>query len=377
MPFPIPQKLLNEMLSLACRVGGKQHLVHAAMCAKISFGAGISISATDLDKWITLSTSGFDPEKCETAVVPMRQLASIVASLPKDEEIQLQLINKKRLNVRTNKSNYNFGCVTDEWPSVECKAEKRVDVTAKSLCSAIEFVVPCVYHDVAQKASIAGIGIRTMHGALRFMATDSHRIATHYVQGVARDEIDIILPRDTALLFKDVCDVDGEQTAKLEFSAGKIRLEIASNFGEIVIISRLIDSLFPDIDKIIPYGRKGTSHLVDREELERAVNRASKISESLKGNPITIALGPSEAVVTSGSEADSASEQIQCSGEDRVFKFTVNALYIGQLLKVFDNELLHFYGDPEAELKPIMVGAANEEITDKTPRFYAIAPMRG
>src|SRR3954469_10840535 len=118
MRFTVSQKQLAEMISVAAKIPEKS-TVKVLECIRLAFSQdGISVSTTNIDSWMTVSTPNFGHESSTVAIVPCRGFHSIVSGIPKDQEITLS-VTEKRLTIITKTSKYTFGTVDpQEWPEI-------------------------------------------------------------------------------------------------------------------------------------------------------------------------------------------------------------------------------------------------------------------
>lgn len=375
--FTVSQKVLSDMLALASRSGGRGSSIAILSCVRIAFGAGLSVSGTDMDKWITASTPDFDPLRCEVAIVQGKQIAALVAALPAgDITLSIGGQNKNKMNVKTATSNYNFSCLpADEWPMVKWEPKHKVTVRGADFAHAVTLVSPCISQDQT-RAHLAGIALRHHGQQLRFMASDGHRFA-HALAPASGDvtAIDVLLPLSTAALMRDLT-ADSDAEAVFETCEGRCRMQAQAHYGDVSVISRLVDSTFPETDRLIPYDRQGTMHGVNRQALLSAMSRASKVTEIIKGNPVALSFeGGVLSVIARGDDGD-AKEQVPCS-DPSAFSFTSNGNYLVRILQSLEGETVVFRGDPANNMMAVLISESDSAVTRDTPRFFVLMPMRG
>ena len=89
---------------------------------------------------------------------------------------------------------------------------------------------------------------------LNIVGTDGHRLSftsAELKQNFEKQEI--ILPRKTVIELIKLLD-DSEEDVQIEMSSNQVNF----SFGNIKLISKIIDGKFPDYNRVIPIGHKNT-----------------------------------------------------------------------------------------------------------------------
>jgi DNA polymerase-3 subunit beta len=111
------------------------------------------------------------------------------------------------------------------------------------------------------------------------VATDGHRLAyaTRALDGAA-GKAEVILPRKAVLeLVKLLADSDDPVT--MEMSSSQVRF----SFGDVQLISKVIDGKFPDYERVVPTGYE-RQFTISRQTLLAALHRAAILSnEKFRG----------------------------------------------------------------------------------------------
>jgi DNA polymerase-3 subunit beta len=199
---------------------------------------------------------------------------------------------------------------------------------------------------------------------LRLVATDGHRLAYAAMELPASlPRLEVIVPRKTVLeLSKLLGDSDDE--VKLELSA----TQACFRFGEIELVSKLVDGKFPDYTRVIPTQHKNQLR-IDRELLRQSLQRAAILSnEKFRGVRWVLTDG-SLKIVSSNAEQEEAQEEldVQYGGDALDIGFNVN-----YLLDVLNNV-------SAAEVECRFGDAASSALLQfpAEPEFkYVVMPMR-
>ena len=108
---------------------------------------------------------------------------------------------------------------------------------------------------------------------LNIIGTDGHRLSfTSSKLKESFDKKEVIIPRKTIMeLIKILEDVDDDVEVQI------LNQQVTFKFGDIFIITKVIDGKFPDYNRVIPVGYEN-GFLIDRQMLLNAMQRASILS---------------------------------------------------------------------------------------------------
>jgi len=199
---------------------------------------------------------------------------------------------------------------------------------------------------------------------LRGVATDGHRLARQDVplpEG-AQEMPGVILPRKMVReAIKLLTGVRGE--ILVQMSPNKVRLA----FGDICIVSKLIDGTFPDYMRVIPT-EDGHPMQANCELLSQAVGRIAVVSDA-SGVPVKFCVSNDELTIrASGTNAD-AVEGLPVTYEGGALEIGFNARYIADLLAQIGGEFVTFsMSGPSA---PAVIRDSGDDGV-----LYVLMPMR-
>src|SRR5256886_7064041 len=86
-------------------------------------------------------------------------------------------------------------------------------------------------------------------GQLKLVATDGHRLAyaSREVGGKNLPKQEVILPRKTIIELSKLLE-DSDDSVAIELSSAQAKFK----FGNVVLVSKLVDGKFPDYGRVIP-----------------------------------------------------------------------------------------------------------------------------
>lgn len=333
-------------------------------------GAGLSLTATDMDIAIVENVKAEVSEKGSTTV-PAHMFYEIVRKLPDGSNIQLSQSGKDgKLAITAGQSKFSLASLgTDDFPVMaEGELAHSFSITpaeCKALLEKTRFAIST--EETRYYLNGVYLHAATNNGAavLRAVATDGHRLARMEVglpEG-AEQIPGVIIPRKTVgELYKLV--EEGAEKVEIALSESKIRFKV----GEATLVSKLIDGTFPDYERVIPTANDKIME-VDGRAFASAVDRVAVIT-SEKSRGIKVALSGSKITLSATSaEQGTATEELSVSyGADPV-EIGFNSRYLLDMMQQVEGETAQFVfadsNSPTIVRDPADVGA-----------LYVIMPMR-
>jgi DNA polymerase-3 subunit beta len=327
-------------------------------------GEQVSFLATDIEIQIrTAATLGVGKDDA-AITVNARKLIDILRSLS-DREVSISLASRK-LTIASGKSRFSLQTLgPEEFPTV-APAETinaHLDMPQKQL----RHLFAMVHFAMAQqdiRYYLNGLLLVVDGRHVRVVATDGHRLAYCAVendQELGRQEV--IIPRKTVTELQRLL-ADTDEPVSIDIAANQIRLE----FGDVELLSKLVEGKFPDYQRVIPTGyRKGIE--LNREAWSGALTRASILtSEKFKGVRFTLSPGVLK-IQTSNAEQEEALEELDVDYTDEPLDIGFN---VGYLLDVL--------GNLKTEALRVEFGDANSSALISVPGDdgfkYVVMPMR-
>ncbi|WP_027340501.1 DNA polymerase III subunit beta [Halonatronum saccharophilum] len=296
----------------------------------------IKLIATDLEVGIESFVEGKVLEE-GSVLLPANYLANIIKELPR-EKIKLELDSSKtKVSIKCRGSHFSINAGSpDDFPLLpEVKGALRLKVKQGKLKEMIDSVDFAVSQDQT-KPFLAGGLLMVEDGEVRFIATDTYRLAYKY--NVIEDKgvsAEAIIPRKSMNeLSKLLADLEDEVEVAITQS------QVLFEFSGIVVVSRLIEGQFPNYKHVIPNTSK-TQVSLKKGELLKAVKRAALLARQ-DDNIIKLSFSPKELVITAKApQVGKAYEKVKISlkGEEAQIAFNVNYL-IDSLKVVAEQEVI-------------------------------------
>jgi DNA polymerase-3 subunit beta len=290
----------------------------------------LTFLATDIEIQITTSTQGANGDGDGAVTVGARKLQEILRSLPESAEVSL-ILEEKRLQLRAGKSRFSLQTLpADDFPrmAIADGEAKRITVTQKQFR---QLLAQTQFSMAAQDVRyyLNGLLLLIEGSELRAVATDGHRLAfaSMAIEGeLPRQEL--ILPRKTVLELNRLLS-DNDEPLLIETSANQVRFQ----FGQINLVSKLIDGKFPDYERVIPATLRNALQ-INRVTLLSSMSRAAILTnEKFRGVRLVLSPG-SMKIMAANAEQEEAQEELEVdySGEPIDIGFNV-----GYLLDVLNN----------------------------------------
>jgi DNA polymerase-3 subunit beta len=330
-------------------------------------GETLTLLATDIEIQITTSSDGATAGADGAITVGARKLQDILRSLPDDSEVSLTL-DDKRLLVKAGKSRFALQTLpADDFPRMALSDGeiKSITVTQKQfrhLLAQTQFSMAA--QDV--RYYLNGLLLLVDGNEVKAVATDGHRLAYASMPLVcdtpfARQEL--ILPRKTVLELNRLLS-DSDDSLTIELAANQIRFR----FGNINLVSKLIDGKFPDYERVIPASLKNIISLNRSLLLKSMVRAAILTNEKFRGVRLVLTAG-SLKIMAANAEQEEAQEEIEVDYNGDPIDVGFN---VGYLLDVLNNTSVEMveWGFNDANSSALLTIPGNDCFK------YVVMPMR-
>lgn len=328
-------------------------------------GRKLSLVATDLEIQVTAITDCADQEKDFSITVSAKKLLDICRSLPEGTTVSLDG-EDSRLQLKGGKSRFSLQTLPAAdfprvAPSQDVKSLVRLSQkTLKRLLNLVQFSM--AQQDI--RYYLNGLLLIVDAGQLKVVATDGHRLSLASVPMEETIESqEVILPRKTVVeLIKLLTDSDEE--AVIEIAPNQVKF----TFGNIILVSKVIDGKFPDHNRVIP-----TNHdknlLIARTFLLQALQRVSILSnEKFRGVRLVLT-GNNLRIVCNNSEQEEAQEELEIEYAGDALDIGFNVSYLLDVLNNLGCEnIACSFGDANSSMLMTVPGEDSFK--------YVVMPMR-
>lgn len=265
--------------------------------------------------------------------VPARLLAEFVSNLPRGEQISLKTEGVRvKLTAGKYTSTMN-GVAADDFPELPALDEEKAvkyKMGVEEFKVGVSEVLMAASSDTTRPA-LTGVYFYTENNTLYVAATDGYRLAERRFVEKVESEVKAIVP---AGALQEVMRSLTEDAAEVEviFEDSQARFR----FGEIEVITNLIDASYPAFHNLIPKENE-VNVVVDRAELTRMVKMA-RVFSSVSDGAISLEVADGKVIVSSisnelGENASEATAETSGTG-----KKSFSARYMMDALGAMEEE---------------------------------------
>lgn len=336
---------------------------------------GIRLTATDLEIGIeTHVPTHIEDEQIvqvmeEGAIVlSARFFGDIVRKLP-GKVVELEVKQNYLTIIRAGKSEFNLhGLDHEEFPRLPQVNDNQVfSIQSDILKDMIRQTAFAVSSEEIRPV-LTGVMFSLKDGVLKFVATDSHRLATRESVVEAPGDLNfanVIVPgKSLGELGRLLADDDSLVDVIVAENQVLVRMS-QTNF-----YTRLIDGQYPDISRIIPTTFK-TGLTVGTKDLSDAIERSSLIAKENQNKDVRFNIKSTHLEIASNSpdvgKVNEQIDEVKITGDELLIAF--NSKFMLDALRVIDSPevLIEFTGS----MSPFLV-----KIPDNPRYLHLVLPVR-
>jgi DNA polymerase-3 subunit beta len=298
---------------------------------------GLKLTATNLEIGMTY----WVPGKVDTGgamTVPARLLTDIVAGLPANERVELELQAQETLHIQAGRFETRVkGIDAEEFPAIPTAGERPTTrVPQNALRQALGEVTFAAATDEARPI-LTGVLARFEGDRLTLAAADNYRIAVKTLTVLDPvEETSVVVPaRSLHELSRILSDTDDP----VDIVLSPARNQILFHLEGVDLVSRLIDGQFPNYQQVLPKGFT-TKAVVDRDQLLAAVRMASLIASS-SANIVKMHVGKDAEIgltVSAAADVGDNKSDVEAKVEGDGTTIAFNARYLLDVLTNVDSD---------------------------------------
>ncbi len=363
--------LFDAVQTVAHAVSGRTSLpILSHILVQAEEGA-LRLTATDLELGISLTIPSAQIETAGGLTAPARLLTELLGALPEgDVTLTVDLSHAVRLNC--DRSDYKIlGLPADEYPRLpDVKDENGFTIPQALLRDMIRKTLFAVSPDEA-RAILTGILVSLDGNSLKFVATDTHRLAVRSATvSDGRGSVTAIVPaRAMNELMRLLADEEGDVRVCLSDN----QVEFVTPQG-IHVISRLIEGQFPNYERVIPSSHTRLLTL-QTQAVQRAVKRAAIVARNNANRVVLKTLDDKLAIRAESNLEGTAYEEVEVAREGDDIEIAFNAKYLLDVLGVIEEEGVHL--EITEPLKPgVMRPVPDKEGESGSDYLCVLMPMQ-
>lgn len=323
----------------------------------------LTVSGTNMDILVSEVIEA-DVELPGTLTIAAKNLFDIARKMPSDAIINISGDSdiKGKVQIKSKGCKFILPCLpTADYPIIN---------TDDLYCS---FDMPAVdFLNIISKCRFAmsnnevqydlqGVNIKTLENNIVATATNGHKLARVSIPQNT-DIPNIILPaRTTEILSKILAKLDG--IVNVSMSDTKISI----NYKDTKIISKLIDSTFPDSERVIP--TEFTNKLEINRKLFISIIERISLASDLRYHAVTFNIDNNKLIVTAGSsENGEAEEEVEIESDIVNLKRNYNYQYLIEVLNNINSDTaILYFNEPKT---PTVILTP-----DNTNELYIVMPV--
>jgi len=329
-------------------------------------GNSVAFIATDLEVQITTHAEFGVGDGNESTTVAARKLLDILRALPDTGDIKLAMAGTK-LSVQAGKSRFALQTMgAAEFPTLA--QPEKWDVSFSLPQKTLKHLFNMVHFAMAQqdiRYYLNGLLFVFEPGFVRAVATDGHRLAHSgtAVEGIEGKQ-DVIVPRKTILEMQRLLS-DIDEPVSIDVATGQIRFR----FGDVELVSKLVEGKFPDFTRVIP--NNYTRHFsIDREALQGSLQRAAILTtDKLKGVRLQLSNNLLK-ISSSNAEQEEAQEELDIDYGHEPLDVGFNVSYLLDVLANVKTETIKWSVQPDVNASALITCPDDDQFK------YVVMPMR-
>jgi len=364
MKFSIPKEAFLAELQILQGIVEKRNTmpILANILMNVS-PSDIELTGTDLEVGMRTHL-GAEIEKPGAITVNGKKIFEIVKSLPEGQTVRVEL-KDETLDIQAGESEFKVLCLAKEdYPQVpDAKFEKGIDLPLQDFKDMIDRVFYAITQE--QRYYLNGALLSLKNRQMELISTDGHRLSyTKKAQDGLKIEKDIsvIVAKKTLSEIRKLED----ETVAFDLDENNLFFKV----GPRTLISRIIESKFPNYQAVIPKDNPGRL-IVPREELAGAIRRVSLLSaERSKGIKFTIEKNRMR-LFSSNPEIGEARDRLAVEYKGQDLEIGFNAQYLLDFLTAVDTEKVVF--EVKDENSAVLIKPDGE---DAITNLYVLMPMK-
>ena len=341
MEFSISKNILLDCLNHFQSVVEKRNTIPILSNIRIIVDQkrGLEVTATDLAIEISESLSA-NITTPGGITIPSQLFYDIIRKAPDGSNITLRMDEKVDLvYVFFNESKFSIPTLpTDDFPVMDLnELESTIELESQVFKDLIDNCKFCMGLDESRQY-LNGIYLHLSKNLVSTVSTDGHRLAKSSLTKDFSGEFEgIIIPKKTVFEISKILE---EFEGKIILNFSKTRLKIL--LGDIKIITKLINSSFPDYESVIP-STNDQIMVVDCKSFSESIDRVSTISNE-KFRTVKFDVSNNVCVVSSfGTEKSIGTENVKVEYSGPTFSINFNSRYVLDVLNIIKDGKVKFY----------------------------------
>ena len=364
MKFSIAKEPLLEELQILQGIVEKRNTMPILANILMNVQANdIEMTGTDLEVGMRTHLAA-EIEKTGAITVNGKKIFEIVKSLPEGQTVEVEL-KDETIEIRSGASEFKILCLAKEdYPQVpDARFEKAIKLPLQDVKDMIDRVFYAITQE--QRYYLNGALLSLKNRQMELVSTDGHRLS--YTKK-AEDGLKLDKELSVIVAKKTLSEIRKFEDEAVEFDLDENNLFF--KVGARTLISRIIESKFPNYQAVIPKDNPGRLTIA-REELAGAIRRVSLLSaERSKGIKFTVEKNKLR-LFSSNPEIGEARDRLAVEYKGQDLEIGFNAQYLLDFLTAVGSEKIVF--EIKDENSAVLLRPETEEAITT---IYVLMPMK-
>ena len=340
MEFSISKKKLLDCLVHFQSVVERRNTIPILSNIKINaIEGGLTLSATDLALELSDSLSA-NVLQIGGVTIPSQLFFEIIRKAPEPAQITIKKDGKNNsVFVFFGKSKFSLPTLpVEDFPVMDSNnLDLEIKLKSNQLKQLINSSKFCMGLDESRQY-LNGIFLHTSGELVLAVATDGHRLAKSSFKGNFSEKFDgVIIPKKSVIEISKILEDFNEE---VQLFCSKTRMKAV--FGNVQIITKLINASFPDYESVIPKDNNKTM-VVDCKSFSETIDRVSTISDD-KLRTVKFQIDNNNCTVSSfGNDKSIGTENLAVDFNGSQISINFNARYILDVLNIIKNGKVKFH----------------------------------
>ena len=329
----------------------------------------LSIIATDLDLIFYDEISDVKVLKEGSTTTSAAILYDILRKISSNSELNFELKSENKLSLKSENADFNLLCLpTDNFPTFadEFEGQEISLNNARFLKLLNKTKISISSDDTRHYLNGIFLHLTEAHGRnfLTGVATDSHRLSSSSLEiENAADFTSLIIPRKTVFQLSSLLAETSYQLT-MQTSDNKIMF----SFGNMKLISKVIDGKFPDYKKVVPTTNNKTL-VVSSKDFISSIERVASVSLDRKEGVKLVISKDSVQLSVNSANSGEGNEKIKAEFNSENINISFNSKYLIDIASEVEDQKLKM--NLKDSVSPVLI----EDSSDKNS-YYVIMPMK-
>ena len=334
----IEKSVLLDALANVCPVIENRNVIEILGSLMLDARDGkLTISGTDLDILIS-ETVVADTSEEGALAVDAKALYNIICKMP-DGAISIRGgLDKGKVQIKTKGCRFSLPCLSaNDFPLIDKGGlTSELEIAAADFLNILNKTKFAVSSDET-RYNLTGVNLRLKDNHLVAEAANGHKLARVKTSNAKCDNFPniIIPPKSIAVITKAL----NKQTSDMIVLLSESKLYISCDNK--VIISKLIDGKFPDMDRVFPAG-DGSELSINRDAIVTALGRVSLAADG-KTNQVVFDFKDELLTISAAApNGQTAEEDVEISDTIGELRVGFNSKYLIEALSNIQSENVNF-----------------------------------